>query len=125
MSELTHRGLLRRLTRLQQDATHVSELMTERAKAHRVVAEDTASVAESISAMGIDSATVQECGQLADLIAAVGEAQTQFASACADLPALAEAAVDTAKKTDGRIQEAFDASPVDASHVDREFFRQI
>lgn len=124
MAELTHSALLKAIKNLSEEAQLIATQLEERALTHRAVAEDTASVSEMIAAMGVDKTTVEECRELANLVAQVGESQKRFSGAVKDFPPLADSAYQAAKREDGGIQEAVRTAPVDATDMDRNWFRQ-
>ena len=120
---LTFTGLKTAINKLDAETQAVSVVLEERAKMLREIGEDTASVAEMIAEMGIDTTTVEECRSVAQECGALTQGATGFLNALADVRTASGAMRDSANSEDGGIQEAVDSSPVDATEINREWFR--
>lgn len=124
MSDLTFNQLKKATTSLAKDVTKAADAIRSHAQLIDEHARDTASVAEMIAAVKVDTATIGETRELAKILAGVSEASIAYASASDNTAKAAKAAHDQTNTTHGGIQEAFNRSPVDASETSPEWFRQ-
>lgn len=125
MADLTYKQLEKAIADLQVNTARGAEAIRARAKRIDEEAQDTARVAEMITAMGVDPETPAETKQLARLMNGVSEAAIAYASAGDTTAKTAKAAHDQARTTHSRIHEAVSRSTVSNIHtVNREWLRQ-
>jgi hypothetical protein len=125
MADLTYSQLQKAVADLQVNTARGAEAIRTRAQRIDEEAQDTARVAEMVTAMGVDADTAAETKQLASLMHGVSEAAIAYASAGDTTAKAAKAARDQAQTTHSRIHEAVSRSTVSNIHsVNREWLRQ-
>ena len=119
MTELKNKQLQAAVTALGKRVTQDAEAV--RAAAHTISteAQDTGRIADQISGLGVDPATVGETRELSKVMQAVSDASTTYASASDTTARAAFAAVDQARTSHDGIHEAVNRSPVDVSGLNR------
>jgi hypothetical protein len=119
---LTYRELLRETRTLARDVRRATEQHKKMATAMDAHAKDTGRVAEQISALHVDTATVAETREVARIMQGLSTAAIAYANAADEASRAAAAAEREAVTTHGGIQEAADRSPVPMA--DRTWYRQ-
>lgn len=125
MADLTYTQLHKGVTDFGQKIARHGQMIHNQAHSIDDDATDTSRVAEQISAMGVDSATIAETSDLARSMRTLSEALTAYASAGDTTTRAAKAACDQLRSTHDGIQEAVSRAPVDRIHdVNPGWFRQ-
>lgn len=112
MPDLTYAQLAEATAALARDITRSSEAIRVHAKNIDDEAKDTTSVAESIAALKVDSATVAETREVARIMAGLSEAVLAYVSASDNTARAAQGANDQNKASHAGIGEAIHRSPV-------------
>jgi hypothetical protein len=125
MPDLTYKQLQRDISNLAKSVAKGSEAIRARARAIDEEAKDTTRVAQMISGLRVDAATVAETTELARIMQGVSEAAIAYAAAGDTTAKQATAAHSQAQASHGGINEAISRSPVNNVHdINREWFRQ-
>lgn len=119
---LTYQMLLREARALARDVRHATERHKKMAAAMDTQATDTGRVAEQIAGLKVDSATVAETREVAQIMRGLSAAALAYASAADEASRAATAAEQQTITTHGGIKEAADRSPVPMA--DRTWYRQ-
>ncbi|MFI0929699.1 hypothetical protein ACH4TP_38110 [Streptomyces sp. NPDC021012] len=124
MPDLTYTQLVAAVAVMEKGIARAADQIRERTEQIDVIAETTARTADGITALNVDSATVSETRELAQILRGVSEAVIAYAAAGDTTAKAAGAALDQARTTHSGIKEQFDRAPVDLSDVNREWLRQ-
>ncbi|MFB9558617.1 hypothetical protein, partial [Streptomyces roseoviridis] len=107
MAELTYTQLLAAVERMETVLARNAEGIRARADKMEAIADDTAQVADTISAKAVDTYTVAETQQLAKTLRGVGQAVRSYAAASDTTARIAKAAAEQARRTHSGIKEQF------------------
>lgn len=124
MPDLTYNQLKAAVDTLAKTVAKDGEKIRVFAQQIHKEAVDTGRVADGIGSLGVDKETVAETHLLSRLMHGLSEAAIHYASATDGTSKSAAAASGQATRTHAGIQEAFRASPVDLSNLNREWLRQ-
>jgi hypothetical protein len=124
MAELTYLQLRKQVRALGKQVTRDNEAIQHHAQWIASEAEDTARVADTISALGVDPDTVSETRELGRTMMGVASAAFAYAAAGDVTARSATAADDQAHDSHDGINEAYSRATVDVSNLDREWLRQ-
>jgi uncharacterized protein YdbL (DUF1318 family) len=119
---ITYRELLREARALASDVRRATTAHKKLATVMDDHARDTGRVAEQISALHVDVATVAETREVARIMLGMSEAAISYANAANEASRVAAAAERETVATHGGIKEAHDRSPVPMA--DRTWYRQ-
>ena len=126
MADLTYKQLQAAVTAVAKDVTRASEAIRGEARRIDEEATDTARIADVISSLRVDKATVAETRELSRIMAGLSEAAIAYAT-CGDTTAkTAQAAHDQNHSSHDGIHHAVQRSSVgrDIHDLDREWLRQ-
>ncbi|MEE1812728.1 hypothetical protein [Streptomyces sp. BE133] len=121
MVDIKNKQLQEAITVLGKNVARDGEAIRAAALGIHTVAMDTARVAEQISGLGVDAASVAETRELAKMMTGVSEASAAYAAAADNTTRAATAAVDQARASHDGIHEAVNRSPVDVSGLNRQW----
>ncbi|MFD7615780.1 hypothetical protein [Streptomyces sp. NPDC059802] len=121
MVDIKNKQLQEAVTTLGKNVTRSADAIRSAAVGIHQEAQDTARVAEQISGLGVDPASVAETRDLAKLMDGVSEASAAYAAAADTTTRAATAAVDQARASHDGIHEAVGRSPVDVSGLNRQW----
>lgn len=125
MARITYRQLVAAIGDLQKNVARNAEQIRAQSDAIQDEAEDTARVANMITAMNVDRDSVSETHALARTLRGLSDAAGAYASAADTTAKVAAAAGEQARTTHAGIQEAVSRSGVDGIHdVNREWLAQ-
>lgn len=124
MADLTYQQLQKTVTDLAKDVMQHAGAVRADALGVDRDAKDTARVAEVIAAIGVDPDTIAEAHQLARITAGVSQAAVAYANAGDTTGKAAQAAGAQAKASHGGINEAYNRSTVDISHMKPQWLTQ-
>lgn len=119
MAEIKNKQLQAAVTALGKRVTQDAEAIRSVAQAISTEAQDTGRIADQIAGLGVDPASVGETRELSQVMGAVSDASTAYASAAHTTARMAFAAVDQARASHDGIHEAVNQSPVDVSGLNR------
>lgn len=112
MSDLTYAHLAKMTAELAKDINRGSDRIAVHAAAIRDEADDAGRIAEGITSLGVDSATIAETTDLSKTMTGVSEAAVSYASMAAVTARSAQAAHDQNKTSHQGIGEAVARSTV-------------
>ncbi|WP_331763104.1 hypothetical protein OG571_47235 (plasmid) [Streptomyces sp. NBC_01369] len=121
MVDIKNKQLQEAVTTLGKNVARDAEAIRAAALGIHQEAQDTARVAEQISGLGVDAATVAETRDLAKTMTGVSEASAAYAAAADNTTRAATAAVDQARASHDGIHEAVNRAPVDVSGLNRQW----
>jgi hypothetical protein len=121
VADLTYKQLQKAVSDLAQEVMGNAQAVQQDAQRVNEEAKDTARIAELIAGLGVDTATVAETRQLADITSSVSQAAISYASACDTTSKAARAAGAQATASHGRIHDAYNRSSVDISGMKPEW----
>ncbi|MEU6979586.1 hypothetical protein [Streptomyces sp. NPDC046371] len=121
---LTFSELVAYTNEAQRMLARNAEGIRVRANQMNEIAVETARVAEALSALAVDNASVSETKELAKIMLGLGGSVTDYAASGEATARAAGAAVEQAKRTHSGIQEQFNRAPVDLSNVNRQWLWQ-
>lgn len=124
MAELTYKQLLKEVADVRNEVVRGAEAIRKESARIDDEAKDTASIAEMIAGMGVDTSTVAETRELSKIMAGLSKATIAYANAGDTTAKMADAAHQQARTTHAGIQEAYTRSPVDLQGLNREWLRQ-
>jgi hypothetical protein len=119
VADLTYTGLQKAITALEKDIRRSADDIRAWAQYINDEAIDTARVAETIAAIGVDPDTIAETHEVAKLMAGLSEAAIAYASASDTTAKTASAARDQARASHEGIKEAYSRAPADVSRLKR------
>ncbi|GAB2696093.1 hypothetical protein [Kitasatospora kifunensis] len=119
---LTYRDLVRQVKQLSKEIARDTSAHRALAELLKQEAQDTLRVAEQISTLKVDSATVAETSEVARLMNGLSEAAVSYATTAEEAGRQAQAAGEQARTDHNGIQEANDRSPVEMA--DRTWYTQ-
>ncbi|MEV6146416.1 hypothetical protein [Streptomyces sp. NPDC051992] len=121
MVDIKNKQLQEAVTALGKNVGRAAEAIHAASLGIREEARDTANVAEQISGLGVDPASVAETRDLVKVMEGVSEASAAYAAAADTTTRAARAAVDQARASHDGIHEAVNRSPVDVSGLNRQW----
>lgn len=124
MTDLTYKQLQKAITDLGNSISRGADALCAAAQYTDQEASDTARVAEMIACMGVDTATVSETHELAQIMKGVGEAATDYLGASLNTVAAGKAAWDQARTTHSGIQDAYSKATVNLSGLNRSWLAE-
>ncbi|PVC80629.1 hypothetical protein DBP19_36435 [Streptomyces sp. CS090A] len=124
MARITYRALQKAVADLAKKVVTDADVILAHTTELATQAADTARIADGISALGVDPATVAETSHLARLMDGISDSNRAYMGASLDTYHAAKATHQQNKASHGGIAEAFNRSPVDASNLNREWLRQ-
>ena len=125
MTDMTYKQLQQDTAALTREILHAAAAIQNRAQQMADEANDTGRLAETISALKVDSSTVAETRELAAITAGLSQAAIAYATAGDTTAKAAQAVADQAKDSHDGINEAVNRSGVQGIHdVNRSWFTQ-
>lgn len=112
MAGLTYKELRREVRALAKDIQQATDRHQATARRQNAEARDTRHVADQITMLRVDQATVAETREVARIMKGLSDAALAYATACEETGRAAKAAEEQAVTDHGGIQEAVDRSPV-------------
>lgn len=124
-TDMTYKQLQQDTAALTREILHAAAAIQNRAQQMAEEANDTGRLAETISALKVDSSTVAETRELAAITAGLSKAAIAYATAGNTTAKAAQAVADQAKDSHSGINEAVNRSGVQGIHdVNRSWFTQ-
>ncbi|MFB7867341.1 hypothetical protein [Streptomyces sp. NPDC056069] len=124
MADLTYTQLVAAATSLRDALARDAEGIAIRAQKMDEIAQDTARVADTISSLAVDQATVGETREVATILRGIGNSAHSYAAAGNTTARVAGAVADQARTTHAGIQEQYRAAPVSLRGVNRTWLQQ-
>lgn len=112
MAKLTYKELVRETRRLASDIRQATDTHAKTARQQTAEARDTQHIADQITMLRVDPATVAETREVARIMKGISDTALTYATACDQAGRTAAAAEQQAVTDHGGIQEAVDRSPV-------------
>jgi hypothetical protein len=112
MAGLTYKELRREVRALAKEIRDATNAHHTTARRQNAEARDTRHVADQITMLRVDQATVAETREVARIMTGLSDAALAYATACEETARAATAAEEQAVTDHGGIQDAVDRSPV-------------
>lgn len=122
MAGLTYKQLLREVRNLTREIRGATDAHAKTARHQTAEARDTGHIADQITMLRVDTATVNETREVARIMNGLSDVALSYATACEEAGRSAAAAEQQAVADHGGIQEAVDRAPVPMANST--FYRQ-